>query len=191
MEDFSETYLTDVRELIARLRAEEISRIGEALREAFARGGQLLIAGNGGSASTASHLACDLAKNSLAGARRAAGTGCSVTALGQNLALLTAWANDAGYETVFTAEIQLLGQPGDVLLLISVSGDSPNLVRAAEAARACGMTTLAFLGRDGGRLRALVDDCIVVESGDFGIVESIHLVLAHLLAAALADVTAR
>ncbi len=107
--------------------------------------------------------------------------------LADNVALLTAWANDVSYEAVFAEQVKMLGRPGDVLCVISASGSSPNVVEAVRAARSIGMHTIGFLGFDGGRLRDLLDDCVVVPCNDYGHVESAHLVLGHLLTQWLHD----
>ena len=141
----------------------------------------MLVAGNGGSASTASHLACDLAKTVLGARPELRRSRFRAVSLADNVALLTAWANDVSYEAVFAEQVKMLGRPGDVLCVISASGNSANVVGAVEAARALGLHTIGFLGFGGGRLRDLVDDYVVVPCDDYGHVESTHLVLGHLL----------
>jgi D-sedoheptulose 7-phosphate isomerase len=104
-----------------------------------------------------------------------------VVSLADNVSLLTAWANDEGYDTVFAEQVKALGQASDVLVVISVSGNSPNVLASLRAGRDRGMTTIGLLGGGGGEAVKLVDDAIVVDSDDYGHVESAHLVLAHLL----------
>jgi D-sedoheptulose 7-phosphate isomerase len=141
----------------------------------------VLVAGNGGSASTASHLACDLGKTVLGANPTARASRFRVVSLADNVAVLTAWANDEGYETVFAEQVKMLGRPGDVLIVISASGNSPNIIAAVHAAHERGLETIGLLGYDGGAAKHLVDDAIVIACHDYGHVESAHLVLGHLL----------
>lgn len=174
-------YLDEMSDLLHRIDAEQVERIAAHLIGAFHAGAQLLVAGNGGSATTASHLACDFGKTVLGSDPQRSEERFRVVALGENAALLTAWANDVGYESVYAEEVKMLGRPGDVLLVLSVSGDSPNLVAAVRAARERELVTIGLLGQDGGAVRPLLDDFVLVQEADFGYVESAHLVLGHLL----------
>jgi D-sedoheptulose 7-phosphate isomerase len=148
-----------------------------------ARGRLVFSAGNGGSASTASHFACDLAK----GTRSNGPPTFRVVALTDNLPVLTAWANDSGYDRVFAGQLESLARPGDVLVAISASGNSPNILAAAEAARALGVSTIGLTGRRGGRLAQLVDLAIRVPSDRIEVVEDAHLVIAHSLCVAVRE----
>lgn len=107
--------------------------------------------------------------------------------LADNTALLTAWANDVSYDQVFAEQIKMLGRPGDVLCVISASGSSPNVVEATRTASAMGLHTVGLLGCDGGLLKDMVDDHVTVPCTDCGHVESVHLVLSHLLTHWLRD----
>ena len=187
MREFVEEYFASMGEQLRAIPPEAIDRVGRRLLETAETGSQVLVAGNGGSASTASHFACDLAKTVLGAKPELRRSRFRVLSLADNVALLTAWANDAGYEAVFAEQVKMLGRPGDVLCVISASGDSPNVVEAAEAAQALGLHTIGFLGFSGGRLAELVDDAIVVPCHDYGHVESAHLVLGHLLTRWLHD----
>jgi D-sedoheptulose 7-phosphate isomerase len=151
-----------------------------ALATVRERGGTILVCGNGGSASTASHLALDLQK-----AARPDGRGTRALSLSESVGLVTAWGNDVSFERVFAEQIGVLAAPGDALVVFSVSGSSPNVIAAIETARELSLVTVGFLGRDGGRARALVDHAVVVPSEDYGWVESAHLVLEHVVAYAL------
>lgn len=145
-------------------------------------GGTIFVAGNGGSANTANHLALDLQK----AARTNGGTSRAVS-LSDNVGLITAWANDESFERVFAAQLEALARPGDALVVFSVSGSSPNLMAALRSARERGLVTVGLLGRDGGAARSVVDHAVVVPSHDYGWVESVHLVLEHVLTYALRD----
>lgn len=171
-------------ELIAHLRSiptDALVRASEPLSRAYREGAQVLVAGNGGSASTASHLACDLGKTVLGGDPTSRSSRFRVVSLADNVALLTAWANDEGYETVFAEQVKALGRPSDVLVVLSVSGNSPSIIAALHAAREARVETVGLLGRDGGDAKDLVDHAVVVACEDYGHVESAHLVIGHLL----------
>jgi D-sedoheptulose 7-phosphate isomerase len=185
--EFVEEYVNSMAEQLRAVPADAIDRIGRRLLGTVETGAQILVAGNGGSASTASHFACDLAKTVLGAKPELRTSRFRVLSLADNVALLTAWANDVTYEAVFAEQVKMLGRSGDVLCVISASGSSPNVVRAVETASDLGLQTIGFLGFDGGRLLAIVDDAVVVPSHDFGHVESAHLVLGHLLTRWLHD----
>ncbi|MEU5774028.1 SIS domain-containing protein [Streptomyces venezuelae] len=143
-------------------------------------GNCLYAIGNGGSAATAGHLACDLAMTSgpqVAGLRTNALTG--------NTPLLSALANDIGYDRVFSEQLARLLTPGDVVVAISVSGNSPNILEGLKTARARGVRTVGLLGGSGGSAAALVDVPLLVDSDVYGVVETVHLGLVHSLALAL------
>lgn len=145
-----------------------------ALRE----GGKLLVCGNGGSAADAQHLAAELVNRLGKEFERPA---IAAVALTTDTSLLTAYANDYGFDGVFARQVEALGRPGDVLVAISTSGNSENLCRAAEAAREHELSSIALLGGDGGRLAGLVDRAIVVPSADAQHVQEAHGVVVHLL----------
>ncbi len=151
----------------------------QLLERAFVERRQVFIVGNGGSAATASHMANDL----MLGVAKEGGRGFRAIALTDSVPLMTAIANDTGYDNVFTAQLRALGRPGDVLIAISGSGKSPNVVEAVKVAREIGIMTVGFLGMGGGQLRELVDAAIVVPSNDYGLIEDIHLMLDHLMTA--------
>ncbi|MFF1378227.1 SIS domain-containing protein [Streptomyces sp. NPDC058308] len=163
--------------------ALEPDRFASAVRllDSVRAGGNCLYAiGNGGSAATAGHLASDLAMTSgphAAGLRTHALTG--------NTPLLTALANDIGYDRVFSEQLARLLTPGDVVVAISVSGDSPNIVEGLKTARARGVRSVGLLGGSGGGAAALVDVPLLVDSPVYGVVETVHLGLVHSLALAL------
>jgi D-sedoheptulose 7-phosphate isomerase len=174
---FIADYVERLQEVIADLPLDRIEQIGEIIYRAYENRKQLFIIGNGGSAATASHMACDMAKNTIT----AHAPRFRILSLTDNTPLLSALANDVGYEHVFTEQLVNLVQPGDVLVALSASGNSPNVVGAMHYARERGATIIALLGFDGGRAAKLADECVVVPSRDYGIVEDIHLILNHTL----------
>jgi D-sedoheptulose 7-phosphate isomerase len=139
-------------------------------------GGTLLFCGNGGSAADAQHCAAEYVVR-YAATRRA----LPALALGTDAALVTAAGNDFGFEHVFARQVEALGGPGDLLVLHSTSGRSPNLLAAARTARARGLGTVAFLGKGGGDLAALVDEALVVASDDTGHIQLVHMAIEHVL----------
>ena len=176
-----ETYLDEVQAAIAGLPREALSRAAQELVEARRRGATVYIVGNGGNASTASHMASDLAKTASVDGM----PGVRTLALADNTPLLTAWANDACYEETFAAPLRHLVRPGDVLIALSASGNSVNVLRAVEAAREGGATTIGLLGFGGGRLREQMDICVLVPADAYGPAEDAQLVINHALTTAL------
>jgi D-sedoheptulose 7-phosphate isomerase len=155
--------------------------VAERLWQVARNGGLVLIAGNGGSAANAAHMAVDLGKSSLGRPPRAAAVRVRAVALSDAASVLTAWGNDEAYERVFAEQVTTLGREGDAVLLLSVSGTSPNIVAAARAARSAGAVVIALLGGDGGAVRALADLGIVVPSDDYQVVEDAHLAINHMI----------
>jgi D-sedoheptulose 7-phosphate isomerase len=172
-----QSWLHEAVEALQGVDIASLARAVDALATVRSRGGVIYTAGNGGSATTAAHLALDLQK--------AAGT--RAMSLSDNVGLVTAWGNDTSFERVFAEQLKVLGDRKDGVVVISVSGSSPNLIALLEVARDKGMASVGLLGRDGGRAAGLVDAPVVVPSEDYGWVESTHVVLHHLLTYALRD----
>ncbi len=175
-------YFAGLSRLIGELPWEEIERFVQLLREARERGSCVFVFGNGGSATTASHFACDLGKGTV----REGVPRFRVVTL-HDIATFSAYANDYGYETVFAEPLKNLARPGDVAVGISASGNSPNVLRAVEAARELGLRTVGITGYRGGKLRELVDLCIVVPSDDMQWIEDMHLAILHAVFRALLE----
>jgi D-sedoheptulose 7-phosphate isomerase len=178
---FIDHYLRDFGEVMGRISQAEINAASAALLDAFVRGAWVFVAGNGGSASLASHLACDLEKTVSGKDPRTAKKRFRVQSLVDNIARLTAWANDETYDCVFSEPLNNQASPTDVLVVVSASGNSPNVVAALATARELGMVTIGCLGFDGGKAMAMCDHPILVPSHDYGIVEGAHGVITHLL----------
>jgi D-sedoheptulose 7-phosphate isomerase len=145
-------------------------------------GGTLYFCGNGGSAADAQHLATEYIVRF-----RLARRPFAAIALTTDASLLTAAGNDLGFEQIFARQVEALCGPGDLLVLHSTSGRSPNLVAAARAARARAVATVAFLGRGGGRLAAEVDDAVIVPSDETSQIQVLHMVLEHLIVELVED----
>ena len=157
-----------------------VERIADALVRAFEEGRTVLFFGNGGSAAAASHIMCDLNKGARSEQRR-----LRVISLTDNVPLMTAWANDAGYEHMFSEQLKNFVQPRDIAFGISCSGNSANVLRALKTAREAGAITVGLAGYDGGQLKDFCDLCVVVPSETIQIVEDIHCSILHSLSISL------
>ena len=156
--------------------APQVARIAARYVEVLRGGGTLFFCGNGGSAADAQHMATEYVVRYAATRRPLA-----AIALTTDTSLLTAAGNDLGFEQIFARQVEALCRPGDLLVLHSTSGRSPNLVAAARSARTLGTPTVAFLGRDGGALAGEVDEALVVPADDTGQIQLLHLALEHLV----------
>lgn len=154
----------------------ELPKLGAALREAWRTGHSVYLCGNGGSAGNAIHLANDL----LYGAGLRNGGGLKVEALSANTAVLTCLANDCGYDSIFAEQIRVKSNAGDVLIVLSGSGDFANVVKALEIGNAIGMTTFAILGFAGGRCKTLAQHAIHFAVDDMQIAEDLQLIVGHI-----------
>lgn len=154
----------------------EIPTLGEALRESWKLGRTVYLCGNGGSAANASHIANDL----FFGAGINNGGGLRVEALNANPAVLTCLANDLGYDNIYAEQIKVKANPGDVLIVLSGSGNSPNVVKALEMGNTKGMKTFAILGYSGGRCEEIAQHSIHFEIDDMQIAEDLQLIVGHI-----------
>lgn len=153
-----------------------IEELAELVLETLRSGGTLLFAGNGGSAADAQHLAAEYVVRF-----RSERGGLSAHALTTDSSILTAAANDYGFQEIFARQVEALGRPGDLLILHSTSGDSGNLIRAAEQARTQGIRTAALLAKGGGRLLSLVDVAVVVPTDVTARAQELHLAIGHIV----------
>jgi D-sedoheptulose 7-phosphate isomerase len=176
-------YLDRTAALAQRMPLDAIEAVVERLMAAGDADRTVFILGNGGSAATASHFANDVAKGDVTGSPRR----LRVLALTDNVPLLTAWANDTDYHRVFAEQLRTFVRPGDVVIGVSASGRSANVLAAMELARDAGAYTIGFTGQSGGRLKDLVDHCVHVPSDDVQHIEDLHLVAFHLVYTSLRD----
>ena len=177
-------YFQTLRHLLDAVPADQVARVVDLLFDCYQSGGRLVLCGNGGSASTASHLVCDFQKNILLDGGRA----WEVVALTDSPALLTAWGNDTEFANVFAGQARVwLRGPGDVLLAISGSGNSPNVLRAVEIANEVGATSVGFSGYGGGKLAEAAQVNVVIGQRNMQQVEDLHMILGHVVFAALRD----
>jgi D-sedoheptulose 7-phosphate isomerase len=163
--------------------AQELDHIlaqADDMAERLKRGGRVLVCGNGGSAADAQHLAAELSGRYLKERRALAGI-----ALTTDTSALTAIGNDYGFDQIFSRQVEALGRPGDLLIGISTSGNSANVIRAAASAKALGVRTLGLLGRDGGKLAGQMDDALVVPSTVTARIQEIHQMVYHFWCEAL------
>lgn len=161
---------------VAQDHAETIAAIADAYSATLGAGGTLLFAGNGGSAADAQHLAAEYVVR-----YRSNRPPLRAVALTTDTSLLTACANDMGFDEVFARQVEALGRPGDILSLHSTSGESPNVIRAGQTAKAHGVSVVAFLGKSGGPLKDLADLVLIVPSHDTARIQEIHLAVEHLI----------
>lgn len=178
-QNFTRKYISDLCEASQTLSAEETDRVGAILRNAGKAEWPILVMGNGGSAAIAEHFVCDLWK----GVKQDCKNYTNVINLGSNQALLTAVANDFGYEHVFSFQIESCHSRRAVAIAISSSGNSPNIIRGLRAANDKGYTTIALVGFDGGMVvkENLADHILHVNSNNYGIVEDLHSAIMHSL----------
>lgn len=175
--DFARWYRDRAVEQWQALDLEALSRAAALIEAAQAEGRFVWACGNGGSAATAAHVGCDLGKT----AARPGAKPLKAVSLADNAAFLTAAANDLSFDESFSRQLENVAAPGDVVILISGSGNSPNLLKAAELARSRGAKVLGLLGFDGGRLKALCDEHVLIPSDQYGVVEDLHMSIAHIL----------
>ena len=177
------SFLRDFEALLRRVNLDAVERVHRILRGARDRGATVYLAGNGGSAATAAHWVNDLGK----GAKQSNQLPLRVMNLSDNVSWLTALANDEGYERVFAGQLENFARAGDVLVVLSASGNSPNLLRVVELARARQLKTVGLLGFDGGALKDMVDEVLLLPTrkGAYGLVESGHDLFCHILTACL------
>lgn len=169
-------YFDELQRVVTILPHDGVDQIADTLVRAYEAGQMVYLFGNGGSASLASHLACDLGKGTAYcnGRKR-----FRVLALTDNLPTLTAWANDSSYEEVFSEQLKNFVQRHDVAFAISGSGNSKNVLNALRVARDAGATTVGISGFQGGKMKSLCDVCLIVPSDNMQIIEDLHVAMAH------------
>ena len=175
---YFDAYAEEMSRAAKTIEPEAFDRAAAMLVEAYTRGARMFSCGNGGSASIANHVQCDHVK----GVRTTTDLTPQVLSLSTNVELLTAIANDMGYENVFTYQLQSQSGPGDVLMAVSSSGRSANIVRALEWARDHGLRTIAITGFDGGKARTVAEVSLHVECTNYGVIEDLHQAVMHALA---------
>lgn len=176
-EDFYGSYMKETHDCLSQIMASEVKSVADLLWSAYKSSNQVWVAGNGGSATNAIHLANCLSQGTMTENKRA----FRCESLVGNIANLTAAANDWGYEQVFVKQLENCFSPNDVFIAISCSGNSPNMVSACEYVRKQAGHVICFLGFDGGKMRDLAHRVIYINNHNYGQVETIHLSLGHLI----------
>lgn len=166
----------DVKEQFFRAEADRIEALVRAMAARFSDGGRLYVMGNGGSATDAQHISLEFFHPIIEKRKP-----LPAIALTADQALLTAISNDRDFAKVFADQLRVLARPGDMALAVSTSGKSPNLVQALETARELGLLTIAFTGKDGGRLLDLAEYCFVVPSFSIHRIQEVHVTLYHIV----------
>jgi D-sedoheptulose 7-phosphate isomerase len=184
--DAIQPYLVELNAVLAAVPHRDVEAIVELLLATYDEDRTVYIAGNGGSAATASHFANDLTKATIVPGQRR----FRVIALTDNVPLLTAWANDASYADAFAEQLRSLIRPGDLFIAISGSGNSENILRAADFARSSGARVAGFTGFDGGKLVAQCDRSVLVPCSVMAQVEDAHLIIQHAVCSYLREVIA-
>lgn len=175
---YATAYFEQYRLAAASVDGDALRRAGDLVGEVIAEGRTIYSCGNGGSAAIANHLACDCLKGIRAGTEIRP----RVCSLSTTVELITAIANDMSYDDVFSYQLASLGQPGDLLIAISSSGQSPNIVKALTLAKESGLRTIAMTGFAGGASAGIADVSLHVQAENYGVVEDVHQSLMHLLA---------
>jgi D-sedoheptulose 7-phosphate isomerase len=175
----AEAYFSILSEAARQMPYEMVDSIATALLSAYEQERTVFLFGNGGSASLASHFACDLGKGTASPGKTR--KRFRVTALTDNIPMMTAWANDSSYEDIFAEQLLNQIRPGDVAFAISCSGNSPNVIKALKVARREGAFRIGLTGFQGGKMMQLCDLCLVIPSGNMQIIEDLHLSVAHSL----------
>ncbi len=179
IKEFTRHYIKNLQNLLDTVDENVVAQIVEQLEKVSNSNSKFYVIGNGGSSATASHMANDLA----VGLKRRDIISIDVVSLGDNSAVTSAIANDIGYENIFYMQLKDILKPEDVVLAISCSGNSPNIVKAIEYAKEIGATIIGVSGFDGGKLKEIADIEFHVDApkGEYGLVEDIHMILDHII----------
>jgi len=170
-------YMLDFQHLLNTIEETEVLRLGNAIADAYRAGRTVFVVGNGGSGANASHLCEDLGKGTITDFEKQ--KRLRIISLTDNAPYLLAWANDTSFDRVFVEQLKNLAQPGDLLIAISGSGNSPNILAAVEFANSIGMRTFGVTGYDGGKLLGFAQDSVYIKISDMGMVEAAHAVVFH------------
>lgn len=183
MKDYFVGYLDRFKQVLNSISVERVEEIGEILKKGIKEERQIFVFGNGGSAMSTSHFATDMLK----GAGDALGKRVKIFSLNDNAGLITALGNDYSFDEVFCHQLKTLANPGDIILTLSVSGSSPNLVKAFDWARKNHIKSIAFVGGKKGQLSDIADTTVVIDSLHYGHVEDAHMIMCHMIAFSLIE----
>jgi D-sedoheptulose 7-phosphate isomerase len=180
---YIKAYLDDVKALLDTIDAREVETVVDALLEAWRHGRRVLLMGNGGSSSSVSHIVNDMQKNIHLEAGRPLRTLC----LSDCTPLMMAWANDTAWENIFAPQVECWAEPGDVVIGVSGSGNSMNVIHGIEAANRAAAKTFGLAGYRGGKLKETAQRCIVVPCDNMQRIEDVHMILLHVIFSALLE----
>jgi len=171
------SYFSELEQMVRAISRPDLERVLSLLENVYRSGHRIFIIGNGGSAATASHFALDLAKNTImAGAPR-----LKAISLTDHVPLITAWSNDTAYEHIFAEQLANMIEPGDMVIGISASGNSPNVINALLLARQYRAFTIGLLGARGGKMKDMVDAYVLAPGQNIEQEEDAHMILAHVI----------
>ena len=171
------TYFSELEQMMQAISLSDLQAVLSILEEAYHNGRRIFVMGNGGSAATASHFALDLAKNTIMpGVPR-----LKAISLTDHVPLITAWSNDTHYEHIFAEQLANMMEPGDVVIGISASGNSPNVINAVKLAQQSRASTIGLLGATGGKLKSMVDAAVLAPGQNIEQEEDAHMILAHVI----------
>jgi D-sedoheptulose 7-phosphate isomerase len=179
MQEFFSDYFEELGKLLTKINKKDIEAVTDIIYKAYINERTIFILGNGGSATTASHFACDLGKGTLSRVYDDNERRFRVVSLTDNVSTITAYANDLSFDDIFVQQLRNLVHKGDVVISITGSGNSKNVIKAVKYARDCGAMTIGLLGFDGGRVKKLLDKYVIVPSEHYGRIEDAHLILEH------------
>ena len=174
-------YVSDLDRQLKVIPLEKLQRFIEVLVQGYKNNKNIFIIGNGGSATTASHFSCDLGKGTIRDLNDNSEKRFKVMSLTTNIATMTAIANDMSYDEIFSQQLLNIMSKGDILVAISASGNSKNILNAVETTKKAGLIVLGMTGFDGGKLKDISDYCIIVKSNSYGVVEDMHLIMEHII----------
>lgn len=180
------TYFAELEQMMRAISLSDLKEVLAILEEAYHHGHRIFVMGNGGSAATASHFALDLSKNTIMpGAPRV-----KAISLTDHVPLITAWSNDTHYEHIFEEQLANMIEPGDVVIGISASGNSANVINAVKLARQNRAATIGLLGAKGGKLKDMVDACVLAPGQNIEQEEDAHMILTHVITRHMREVVA-
>lgn len=185
--EFVKSYLSHLAQGLSKVPLDQFETIADILLDAYEKDKQVFICGNGGSAAIASHMACDLSKGTLSNVYDHQEKRFRVIALTDNMPLFSALANDVGYDHVFSQQLRNLVLPGDVVIGISGSGNSPNVINTLILAKQMGATTIGFLGFDGGKMKRFCDYHLHFEEHSWQLSEDAHSIFQHIITSYVAQ----
>lgn len=186
---FINNYISELKRCLDKLDHKAVGKVIDILMEAYRNNKKVFIMGNGGAASNASHMACDLGKGTLQREYDENEPRFRVISLTDNVAIMTAFANDLSYEDIFLQQLRNLVEKDDVVIALSGSGNSINIIKAVEYAKKCQAKTIGFLGfKTGGKLAKIVDYAIIADSPFYGPSEDIQLILDHIITSWIARI---